>query len=181
MKALYLRDYFLFISALGLVTASANAETFLIYANSGSSASWTDSSDPQENTWRTGKFDAPVETPYYPGYYDEESGVDMTDAKVIFPGGNNNGNLTLHLDANMTIGSIGSETGMFNVTINMAEQVLNETEDYYVDSALTIKATDPAAEIYDFINVGCGLTITETKVPNSSLSFEGGTLNLVGL
>ena len=55
------------------------------------------------------------------------------------------------------------------------------TEDYYVDSALTIKATDPAAEIYDFINVGCGLTIAETKVPNSSLSFEGGTLNLVGL
>ena len=63
----------------------------------------------------------------------------------------------------------------------MVEQVLNETEDYYVDSALTIKATDPAAEIYDFINVGCGLTIAETKVPNSSLSFEGGTLNLVGL
>lgn len=180
MKALYLRDYFLFISALGLVTASANAETFLIYANSGSSASWTDSSDPQENTWRTGKFDAPVETPYYPGYYDEESGVDMTDAKVIFPGGNNNDQLTLHLDSNITIGSIAEEYGMFNVTINMAEQVFDETLDYYVDSALTIKATDPAAEIYDFIRTGCGMTPSENhKV--SSLSFEGGTVNLVGL
>lgn len=105
----------------------------------------------------------------------------MTTAKVIFPGGNNKDWLTLHVDADLTIGSIGSEWGMFNVTINMVEQVLNETEDYYVDSALTIKATDPAAEIYDFINVGCGLTIAETKVPNSSLSFEGGTLNLVGL
>lgn len=105
----------------------------------------------------------------------------MTTAQVIFPGGNNKDWLTLHVDADLTIGSIGSEWGMFNVTINMVEQVLNETEDYYVDSALTIKATDPAAEIYDFINVGCGLTIAETKVPNSSLSFEGGTLNLVGL
>lgn len=180
MKALYLRDYFLFISALGLVTASANAETFLIYANSGSSASWTDSSDPQENTWRTGKFDAPVETPYYPGYYDEESGVDMTDAKVIFPGGNNNDQLTLHLDSNITIGSIAEEYGMFNVTINMAEQVFDETLDYYVDSALTIKATDPAAEIYEFINVGCGLTPTSEHT-TSSLSFDGGTINLTGL
>ena len=176
MKIHSLRNYLFFFSAFGLAAAAAGAETFLIYKNSGSAASWTEPS-----TWNTGSYSNPVETEYYPGYYNEETGVDMTDAKVIFPGGNNNGNLTLHLDANITIGSIGSETGMFNVTINMVEQVLNETEDYYVDSALTIKATDPAAEIYDFINVGCGLTIAETKVPNSSLSFEGGTLNLVGL
>lgn len=176
MKIHSLRNYLFFFSAFGLAAAAAGAETFLIYKNSGSAASWTEPS-----TWNTGSYSNPVETEYYPGYYNEETGVDMTDAKVIFPGGNNNGNLTLHLDANITIGSIGSETGMFNVTINMVEQVLNETEDYYVDSALTIKATDPAAEIYDFINVGCGLTVAETKVPNSSLSFEGGTLNLVGL
>lgn len=175
MKKLYFSRLF-FSSVLGLAAIPLSAETFLIYKNSGSAASWTEPS-----TWNTGSYSNPVETEYYPGYYNEETGVDMTDAKVIFPGGNNNGNLTLHLDANITIGSIGSETGMFNVTINMVEQVLNETEDYYVDSALTIKATDPAAEIYDFINVGCGLTIAETKVPNSSLSFEGGTLNLVGL
>lgn len=175
MKKLYFSRIF-FSSVLGLAAIPLSAETFLIYKNSGSAASWTEPS-----TWNTGSYSNPVETEYYPGYYNEETGVDMTDAKVIFPGGNNNGNLTLHLDANITIGSIGYETGMFNVTINMVEQVLNETEDYYVDSALTIKATDPAAEIYDFINVGCGLTIAETKVPNSSLSFEGGTLNLVGL
>lgn len=161
---------------MGLAAIPLSAETFLIYGNSGSAASWTEPS-----TWNTGSYSNPVETEYYPGYYDEESGVDMTTAKVIFPGGNNKDWLTLHVDADLTIGSIGSEWGMFNVTINMVEQVLNETEDYYVDSALTIKATDPAAEIYDFINVGCGLTIAETKVPNSSLSFEGGTLNLVGL
>ena len=161
---------------MGLAAIPLSAETFLIYGNSGSAASWTEPS-----TWNTGSYSNPVETEYYPGYYNEETGVDMTDAKVIFPGGNNKDWLTLHVDADLTIGSIGSEWGMFNVTINMVEQVLNETEDYYVDSALTIKATDPAAEIYDFINVGCGLTIAETKVPNSSLSFEGGTLNLVGL
>ena len=175
MKKLYFSRIF-FSSVLGLAAIPLSAETFLIYKNSGSAASWTEPS-----TWNTGSYSNPVETEYYPGYYNEETGVDMTDAKVIFPGGNNNGNLTLHLDANITIGSIGYEWGMFNVTINMVEQVLNETEDYYVDSALTIKATDPAAEIYDFIDVGCGLTIAETKVPNSSLSFEGGTLNLVGL
>ena len=161
---------------MGLAAIPLSAETFLIYGNSGSAASWTEPS-----TWNTGSYPNPAETEYYPGYYDEESGVDMTTAQVIFPGGNNKDWLTLHVDADLTIGSIGSEWGMFNVTINMVEQVLNETEDYYVDSALTIKATDPAAEIYDFINVGCGLTIAETKVPNSSLSFEGGTLNLVGL
>lgn len=175
MKKLYFSRIF-FSSVLGLAAIPLSAETFLIYKNSGSAASWTEPS-----TWNTGSYSKPVETEYYPGYYDEESGVDMTDAKVIFPGGNNKDWLTLHVDADLTIGSIGSEWGMFNVTINMVEQVLNETEDYYVDSALTIKATDPAAEIYDFINVGCGLTIAETKVPNSSLSFEGGTLNLVGL
>lgn len=175
MKKLYFSRIF-FSSVLGLAAIPLSAETFLIYKNSGSAASWTEPS-----TWNTGSYSNPVETEYYPGYYDEESGVDMTTAKVIFPGGNNKDWLTLHVDADLTIGSIGSEWGMFNVTINMVEQVLNETEDYYVDSALTIKATDPAAEIYDFINVGCGLTIAETKVPNSSLSFEGGTLNLVGL
>ena len=175
MKKLYFSRLF-FSSVLGLAAIPLSAETFLIYGNSGSAASWTEPS-----TWNTGSYSNPVETEYYPGYYDEESGVDMTTAKVIFPGGNNKDWLTLHVDADLTIGSIGSEWGMFNVTINMVEQVLNETEDYYVDSALTIKATDPAAEIYDFINVGCGLTIAETKVPNSSLSFEGGTLNLVGL
>lgn len=175
MKKLYFSRLF-FSSVLGLAAIPLSAETFLIYKNSGSAASWTEPS-----TWNTGSYSKPVETEYYPGYYDEESGVDMTTAKVIFPGGNNKDWLTLHVDADLTIGSIGSEWGMFNVTINMVEQVLNETEDYYVDSALTIKATDPAAEIYDFINVGCGLTIAETKVPNSSLSFEGGTLNLVGL
>lgn len=175
MKKLYFSRLF-FSSVLGLAAIPLSAETFLIYKNSGSAASWTEPS-----TWNTGSYSNPVETEYYPGYYDEESGVDMTTAKVIFPGGNNKDWLTLHVDADLTIGSIGSEWGMFNVTINMVEQVLNETEDYYVDSALTIKATDPAAEIYDFINVGCGLTIAETKVPNSSLSFEGGTLNLVGL
>lgn len=175
MKKLYFSRIF-FSSVLGLAAIPLSAETFLIYGNSGSAASWTEPS-----TWNTGSYSNPVETEYYPGYYDEESGVDMTTAKVIFPGGNNKDWLTLHVDADLTIGSIGSEWGMFNVTINMVEQVLNETEDYYVDSALTIKATDPAAEIYDFINVGCGLTIAETKVPNSSLSFEGGTLNLVGL
>lgn len=175
MKKLYFSRLF-FSSVLGLAAIPLSAETFLIYKNSGSAASWTEPS-----TWNTGSYSKPVETEYYPGYYNEETGVDMTDAKVIFPGGNNKDWLTLHVDADLTIGSIGSEWGMFNVTINMVEQVLNETEDYYVDSALTIKATDPAAEIYDFINVGCGLTIAETKVPNSSLSFEGGTLNLVGL
>lgn len=175
MKKLYFSRLF-FSSVLGLAAIPLSAETFLIYGNSGSAASWTEPS-----TWNTGSYSNPVETEYYPGYYNEETGVDMTDAKVIFPGGNNKDWLTLHVDADLTIGSIGSEWGMFNVTINMVEQVLNETEDYYVDSALTIKATDPAAEIYDFINVGCGLTIAETKVPNSSLSFEGGTLNLVGL
>ena len=175
MKKLYFSRLF-FSSVLGLAAIPLSAETFLIYGNSGSAASWTEPS-----TWNTGSYSKPVETEYYPGYYNEETGVDMTDAKVIFPGGNNKDWLTLHVDADLTIGSIGSEWGMFNVTINMVEQVLNETEDYYVDSALTIKATDPAAEIYDFINVGCGLTIAETKVPNSSLSFEGGTLNLVGL
>ena len=175
MKKLYFSRLF-FSSVLGLAAIPLSAETFLIYGNSGSAASWTEPS-----TWNTGSYSNPVETEYYPGYYDEESGVDMTTAKVICPGGNNKDWLTLHVDADLTIGSIGSEWGMFNVTINMVEQVLNETEDYYVDSALTIKATDPAAEIYDFINVGCGLTIAETKVPNSSLSFEGGTLNLVGL
>ena len=175
MKKLYFSRIF-FSSVLGLAAIPLSAETFLIYGNSGSAASWTEPS-----TWNTGSYSNPVETEYYPGYYNEETGVDMTDAKVIFPGGNNKDWLTLHVDADLTIGSIGSEWGMFNVTINMVEQVLNETEDYYVDSALTIKATDPAAEIYDFINVGCGLTIAETKVPNSSLSFEGGTLNLVGL
>lgn len=175
MKKLYFSRLF-FSSVLGLAAIPLSAETFLIYGNSGSAASWTEPS-----TWKTGSYSNPVETEYYPGYYDEESGVDMTTAKVIFPGGNNKDWLTLHVDADLTIGSIGSEWGMFNVTINMVEQVLNETEDYYVDSALTIKATDPAAEIYDFIKVGCGLTIAETKVPNSSLSFEGGTLNLVGL
>lgn len=175
MKKLYFSRLF-FSSVLGLTAIPLSAETFLIYGNSGSAASWTEPS-----TWNTGSYSNPVETEYYPGYYNEETGVDMTDAKVIFPGGNNKDWLTLHVDADLTIGSIGSEWGMFNVTINMVEQVLNETEDYYVDSALTIKATDPAAEIYDFINVGCGLTIAETKVPNSSLSFEGGTLNLVGL
>ena len=175
MKKLYFSRLF-FSSVLGLAAIPLSAETFLIYGNSGSAASWTEPS-----TWNTGSYSNPVETEYYPGYYNEETGVDMTDAKVIFPGGNNKDWLTLHVDADLTIGSIGNEWGMFNVTINMVEQVLNETEDYYVDSALTIKATDPAAEIYDFINVGCGLTIAETKVPNSSLSFEGGTLNLVGL
>lgn len=175
MKKLYFSRLF-FSSVLGLAAIPLSAETFLIYGNSGSAASWTEPS-----TWNTGSYSNPVETEYYPGYYNEETRVDMTDAKVIFPGGNNKDWLTLHVDADLTIGSIGSEWGMFNVTINMVEQVLNETEDYYVDSALTIKATDPAAEIYDFINVGCGLTIAETKVPNSSLSFEGGTLNLVGL
>ena len=175
MKKLYFSRLF-FSSVLGLAAIPLSAETFLIYKNSGSAASWTEPS-----TWNTGSYSNPVETEYYPGYYNEETEVDMTDAKVIFPGGNNKDWLTLHVDADLTIGSIGSEWGMFNVTINMVEQVLNETEDYYVDSALTIKATDPAAEIYDFINVGCGLTIAETKVPNSSLSFEGGTLNLVGL
>lgn len=175
MKKLYFSRLF-FSSVLGLAAIPLSAETFLIYGNSGSAASWTEPS-----TWNTGSYSKPVETEYYPGYYNEETGVDMTDAKVIFPGGNNKDWLTLHVDADLTIGSIGSEWGMFNVTINMVEQVLNETEDYYVDSVLTIKATDPAAEIYDFINVGCGLTIAETKVPNSSLSFEGGTLNLVGL
>lgn len=175
MKKLYFSRIF-FSSVLGLAAIPLSAETFLIYKNSGSAASWTEPS-----TWNTGSYSNPVETEYYPGYYNEEPRVDMTDAKVIFPGGNNKDWLTLHVDADLTIGSIGSEWGMFNVTINMVEQVLNETEDYYVDSALTIKATDPAAEIYDFINVGCGLTIAETKVPNSSLSFEGGTLNLVGL
>lgn len=175
MKKLYFSRIF-FSSVLGLAAIPLSAETFLIYKNSGSAASWTEPS-----TWNTGSYSNPVETEYYPGYYNEETGVDMTDAKVIFPGGNNKDWLTLHVDADLTIGSIGSEWGMFNVTINMVEQVLNETEDYYVDSALTIKATDPAAEIYDFIDVGCGLTIAETKVPNSSLSFEGGTLNLVGL
>ena len=175
MKKLYFSRLF-FSSVLGLAAIPLSAETFLIYKNSGSAASWTEPS-----TWNTGSYSNPVETEYYPGYYDEESGVDMTTAKVIFPGGNNKDWLTLHVDADLTIGSIGYEWGMFNVTLNMVEQVLNETEDYYVDSALTIKATDPAAEIYDFINVGCGLTIAETKVPNSSLSFEGGTLNLVGL
>lgn len=175
MKKLYFSRIF-FSSVLGLAAIPLSAETFLIYKNSGSAASWTEPS-----TWNTGSYSNPVETEYYPGYYNEESGVDMTTAKVIFPGWNNKDWLTLHVDADLTIGSIGSEWGMFNVTINMVEQVLNETEDYYVDSALTIKATDPAAEIYDFINVGCGLTIAETKVPNSSLSFEGGTLNLVGL
>lgn len=175
MKKLYFSRLF-FSSVLGLAAIPLSAETFLIYGNSGSAASWTEPS-----TWNTGSYSNPVETEYYPGYYNEEPRVDMTDAKVIFPGGNNKDWLTLHVDADLTIGSIGSEWGMFNVTINMVEQVLNETEDYYVDSALTIKATDPAAEIYDFINVGCGLTIAETKVPNSSLSFEGGTLNLVGL
>ena len=49
----------------------------------------------------------------------------MTTAKVVFPGGNNKDQLTLHLDANTTIGSIGNEYGMFNVTINMVEQVLD--------------------------------------------------------
>ena len=175
MKKLYFSRLF-FSSVLGLAAIPLSAETFLIYGNSGSAASWTEPS-----TWNTGSYSSPVDTEYYPGYYNEETGVDMTDAKVIFPGGNNKDWLTLHVDADLTIGSIGSEWGMFNVTINMVEQVLNETEDYYVDSALTIKATDPAAEIYDFINVGCGLTIAETKVPNSSLSVEGGTLNLVGL
>lgn len=175
MKKLYFSRLF-FSSVLGLAAIPLSAETFLIYKNSGSAASWTEPS-----TWNTGSYSNPVETEYYPGYYNEETRVDMTDAKVIFPGGNNKDWLTLHVDADLTIGSIGREWGMFNVTINMVEQVLNETEDYYVDSALTIKATDPAAEIYDFINVGCGLTIAETKVPNSSLSFEGGTLNLVGL
>lgn len=100
--------------------------------------------------------------------------------KLFFPGGNNNDQLTLHLDSNITIGSIAEEYGMYNVTINMAEQVFDETLDYYVDSALTIKATDPAAEIYDFIRTGRGTPPSENhKV--SSLSFEGGTVNLVGL
>lgn len=173
MKKLYFSRLF-FSSVLGLAAIPLSAETFLIYGNSGSAASWTEPS-----TWNTGSYSNPVETEYYPGYYDEESGVDMTTAKVIFPGGNNKDWLTLHVDADLTIGSIGSEWGMFNVTLNMVEQVLKD--DNWVDSTLTIKATDPAAETYDFINVGCGLTIAETKVPNSSLSFEGGTLNLVGL
>ena len=174
MKKLYFSRIF-FSSVLGLAAIPLSAETFLIYKNSGSAASWTEPS-----TWNTGSYSNPVETEYYPGYYDEESGVDMTDAKVIFPGGNNNDQLTLHLDSNITIGSIAEEYGMFNVTINMAEQVFDETLDYYVDSALTIKATDPAAEIYDFIRTGCGMTPSENhKV--SSLSFEGGTVNLVGL
>ena len=160
---------------MGLAAIPLSAETFLIYKNSGSAASWTEPS-----TWNTGSYSNPVETEYYPGYYNEETGVDMTDAKVIFPGGNNKDWLTLHVGADLTIGSIGSEWGMFNVTINMVEQVLNETEDYYVDSALTIKATDPAAEIYDFINVGCGLTPTSEHT-TSSLSFDGGTINLTGL
>ncbi len=103
----------------------------------------------------------------------------MTTAKVVFPGGNNKDQLTLHLDANTTIGSIGNEYGMFNVTINMVEQVLDETQDNYVDSSLTIKATDPASATYDFINVGCGITVGDHTT--SSLSFDGGTINLVGL
>lgn len=173
MKKLYFSRIF-FSSVLGLAAIPLSAETFLIYKNSGSAASWTEPS-----TWNTGSYSNPVETEYYPGYYNEETGVNMTDAKVIFPGGNNKDWLTLHVDADLTIGSIGSEWGMFNVTLNMVEQVLKD--DNWVDSTLTIKATDPAAETYEFINVGCGLTIAETKVPNSSLSFEGGTLNLVGL
>lgn len=100
MKKLYFSRIF-FSSVLGLAAIPLSAETFLIYKNSGSAASWTEPS-----TWNTGSYSNPVETEYYPGYYNEETGVDMTDAKVIFPGGNNNGNLTLHLDANITIGSI---------------------------------------------------------------------------
>ncbi len=164
----------LLFSAFGLLITPIRAETFLIYANSGSSASWTEPS-----TWRTGSYSEPVETEYYPGYYDEENGIDMTTAKVVFPGGNNKDQLTLHLDANTTIGSIGNEYGMFNVTINMIEQVLDETQDNYVDSSLTIKATDPASATYDFINVGCGITVGDHTT--SSLSFDGGTINLVGL
>lgn len=172
MKKLYFSRLF-FSSVLGLAAIPLSAETFLIYKNSGSAASWTEPS-----TWNTGSYSNPVETEYYPGYYNEETGVDMTDAKVIFPGGNNKDWLTLHVDADLTIGSIGNEWGMFNVTLNMVEQVLKD--DNWVDSTLTIKATDPAAEIYEFINVGCGLTPTSEHT-TSSLSFDGGTINLTGL
>lgn len=172
MKKLYFSRLF-FSSVLGLAAIPLSAETFLIYGNSGSAASWTEPS-----TWNTGSYSNPVETEYYPGYYNEETEVDMTDAKVIFPGGNNKDWLTLHVDADLTIGSIGSEWGMFNVTLNMVEQVLKD--DNWVDSTLTIKATDPAAETYEFINVGCGITPTSEHT-TSSLSFDGGTINLTGL
>lgn len=172
MKKLYFSRLF-FSSVLGLAAIPLSAETFLIYGNSGSAASWTEPS-----TWNTGSYSNPVETEYYPGYYNEETGVDMTDAKVIFPGGNNKDWLTLHVDADLTIGSIGNEWGMFNVTLNMVEQVLKD--DNWVDSTLTIKATDPTASTYDFINVGCGIT-PSTEHTTSSLSFDGGTINLTGL
>lgn len=163
-----LKFYFQVLSLSAAMLSVAQAEVFLTRDNSASEVNWSSA------TWRHGSHDKPVVTDLIPGYKNEELGIDTTDASVQFPGGSNNAKLQLNIDDNYTIGKFISEYGQFSVNMNMTGML----DEGASDSSITIKATDPAASTYTFMEFGTSMRI---KVEPAEIKFTGGTVNLVGL
>ena len=155
-----------------LNTNATFAETYLIKDYPDSPLRWGD-----VGIWSTGSYSNPTAAVYIPGYYDELFGIDTRDAKIIFPGGSNDSNLVLNVDDNYTVAMFGPENGQYGVTMNMAGQ-LNEGAN---DSSITIKASDPAATTYDFIEVRSSVSYQEGNHELSYTAFNGGTVKLTGL
>ncbi len=155
-----------------LNTNATFADTYLIRNYPGSPLKWSDTA-----IWSTGSYSDPTAAVYIPGYYDELLGIDTRDARIIFPGGGTDKNLVLEVDDNYTVAMFGPENGQYGVTMNMAGQ-LNEGAN---DSSITIKASDPAATTYDFIEVRSSVSYEEGNHELSYTAFNGGTVKLTGL
>ena len=155
-----------------LNTNATFAETYLIKDKGGNPLRWGD-----VGIWSTGSYSTPAAAVYIPGYYDELLGIDTRDARIIFPGGSTDKNLVLEVDDNYTVAMFGPENGQYGVTMNMAGQ-LNEGAN---DSSITIKASDPAATTYDFIEVRSSVPYEEGNHELSYTAFNGGTVKLTGL
>ena len=131
----------------------------------------------EDKIWSTGSYSSPVETNYFPGYYDESSGIDARDAVVMFPGGTCNANMVLNVNGDYTISKFDHENGQYGVTMDMAGKLDGGAK----DSSITLKASDSAAETYDFISVGSAVAYAEGKHELSYTAFNGGTVKLTGL
>ena len=148
------------------------ADTYLIRDKGGNPLKWS-----TVGIWSVGSYQVYEQATYIPGYYDELLGIDTRDAKIIFPGGGTDKNLVLEVDDNYTVAMFGPENGQYGVTMNMAGQ-LNEGAN---DSSITIKASDPAATTYDFIEVRSSVPYEEGNHELSYTAFNGGTVKLTGL
>lgn len=95
----------------------------------------------------------------------------------MFPGGTCNANMVLNVNGDYTISKFDHENGQYGVTMDMAGKLDGGAK----DSSITLKASDSAAETYDFISVGSAVAYAEGKHELSYTAFNGGTVKLTGL